>query len=398
MSDNKNWWSVIERLHSPGGSNPIKDYAEESLSWHALSNNTKMYLATPGGTINNLAEVIAQIDAFQPGRAVVNRIDKNKEKSRASFWAWDDGAINITSYDSGEDDDECDIHVWVMCADENICQKIVSIIANNIVPAEGRTADKVFVIGMSNSAYDFYKLGIASIPLERDNYTSKVIGAYDEAVADLRTTAPRGRLTIFDGPPGSGKTHLIRAFINDIKNGIFVFVPPSIVDFLSSPELLPMLIKKKSSSQIEGPIVFIFEDADNILTARTKDNLSVISTLLNMTSGLLGSMLDIRASATTNSPTGDIDPALLRPGRLSVHSTVGNLNSHEATKVYKRLTGATRIKIVPEPKQGPTYKEAISKDSISLAEVYRLARDNGWQPPVENQRKKSRHTLADFEE
>jgi SpoVK/Ycf46/Vps4 family AAA+-type ATPase len=117
----------------------------------------------------------------------------------------------------------------------------------------------------------------------------------------------------------------------------------------------------------------ILEDADNILTPRGKDNLSLISTLLNMTSGILGSMLDIRAVATTNSPTKDIDPALMRPGRLSSHVTVGELDKEKAASVFKRLTG----------------KAKTFSGQVSLAEVYRLAREAGWEPPKDTGKKRA---------
>ncbi len=182
----------------------------------------------------------------------------------------------------------------------------------------------------------------------------------------------------------------MRALIDAIKGAVFVFVPPGIVDFLASPELIPMLIQKKSSNYVDGPIVFILEDADNILVPRAKDNMSLISTLLNMTSGILGSMLDIRAVATTNSPKADIDPALLRPGRLSSHMTVGRLDTAKANAIFKRLTGKARI---PKAAGG---NEPFSKET-TLADVYLMAREHGWEPPKNADRSLKKATLSDFE-
>ena len=129
----------------------------------------------------------------------------------------------------------------------------------------------------------------------------------------------------------------------------------------------------------EGPVVFILEDGDNVLTPRGKENLSLISTLLNFTSGILGSMLDIRAIATTNSPTKDIDPALMRPGRLSAHVTVGPLSTEQAIKIFKRLTGK---------KDGVTH-------ATTLAQVYRDARKAGWEPPQQKNGSRSVRAYAE---
>lgn len=367
------WWNDLNSLPAPpNGGEVLKDLAERALARRAITTDRAMYTGSCSGTVRNLAEVMEAIDAFCPGKFIWGKLQPKEKEASKTFWAWEDGAMEVTTYKS---DDE--VYIWVMCGQQTLCQKIIDVVANNLVPMREKSQGHVFVIGRSMMGFDFYGLGVASVALERDNYSKDVLTAYDAAVADLNTLSPSGRLTIFDGPPGTGKTFLIRALIDSIKDGIFVFVPPAMVDFLASPELIPMLIQKKSSNYVDGPIIFILEDADNVLVPRDKSNVSLISTLLNMTSGILGSMLDIRAIATTNSPTKDIDPALLRPGRISSHVTVGGLDKMKARQVFKRLTGISADKL-----------DILGTDDISLATVYRDAREHGWQPPKENPKKK----------
>ena len=83
-------------------------------------------------------------------------------------------------------------------------------------------------------------------------------------------------------------------------------------------------------------------------------------------------------NATTNSPKADIDPALMRPGRLSSHVTVGKLDAAKANEIFKRLTGKGKT---------PFSAEA------SLADVYLLARENGWEPPKDTGKKRTTFAL-----
>ena len=50
-------------------------------------------------------------------------------------------------------------------------------------------------------------------------------------------------------------------------------------------------------------------------------------------------MLDLRIIATTNAEKMEFDEALLRPGRLCRHVTVGEVSPAKAGEIYKRLTG-----------------------------------------------------------
>lgn len=197
-------------------------------------------------------------------------------------------------------------------------------------------------------------LGSSGQKLVRSNYMPSAVEAYDSVVKSLVATEPFGRLVILEGPPGSGKTHLMGALLQD-SVADFVSVRPEMMSSLTSPQYIKVLAEKHTAGR---PIVLLCEDADQCLVERAGDNMSDIGALLNLSDGLIGTVLDLRIIVSTNAPKTRFDPAITRPGRLLKHIVVGKLEPEQATVCFKELTGETR-----------TFRE-----SLSLAEIYALAK------------------------
>jgi SpoVK/Ycf46/Vps4 family AAA+-type ATPase len=107
-------------------------------------------------------------------------------------------------------------------------------------------------------------------------------------------------------------------------------------------------------------IALVIEDADSCLSSRDTDNISAISSILNLSDGIIGNCLDLRIIATTNQESQDIDSALLRTGRLSSHIEVNLLDSEQAREIYGKLGGKPRL-----------FREKF----YSLSDVYAMAKD-----------------------
>lgn len=130
-----------------------------------------------------------------------------------------------------------------------------------------------------------------------------------------------------------------------------VIVPPALTNKITDPAMVDVFMDKAG----EKPYVLIIEDADTILIPRESDNIAEVSTLLNLTDGIIGQSLDIRVVLTTN--TGHKfkpDPALTRPGRLCREIEFPWLVREQALKIAEKLG-----------KSLPT-----ERGSFSIAEIY----------------------------
>ena len=220
-----------------------------------------------------------------------------------------------------------------------------------------------------------YPMGDVTSPLTRLNYNEDVLKKFDFVVRELNAEVPAGRMVLVDGLPGVGKSYLIRGILNEINYGTCVLVPVSMLENLDKPTLIPLLLKQRQRRNRSDeftetseetvlkkhkPIILIVEDADSILIPRQADNMSAISSLLNYTDGIFGSLFDLRIIATTNAHHVEIEGALLRPGRLLKRIHVDLLKPIRAEEVFLSFTG-----------QKKTFK-----NDISLAEVYSLSKGN----------------------
>ena len=260
-------------------------------------------------------------------------------------------------------------------------QKVGTLVAavENLLEKE---PPKGSVMMLAHSRGDFFltELGEIDCPLERGNYTDKIVAQYDNVIADLETDTPGGRLTLLDGVPGSGKSFLIRGIISQVK-ALFIYIPASVSGAITGPDIIPTFLRERERNV---PIVLIMEDADATIATRQIDNVGRLSDLLNMSDGILGEMADIRILATTNQKSTDIDEAVKRAGRVNEHIQFTVLGQPHAESVFRRLTG-----IDGDDNDGIRHiRDAINTGKHSLASIYKLARDHGWRPPATKKAKR----------
>ena len=170
-----------------------------------------------------------------------------------------------------------------------------------------------------------------------------------------KTTSRVGGLTIFDGPPGTGKTSLISQMIRRLeKTHVFYSLPVWQDNLLSAPELVPFW-QKQNTRHVDRIKVIVMEDAERLLWRRNFDNRESVSSLLNIADGLIGRMLRLHIVCSVNAKLEDLDPAVLRPGRLMNHRRFAVLNHQEA----KQVAAERGLAFIPDE----------GKETFTLAEV-----------------------------
>ena len=104
---------------------------------------------------------------------------------------------------------------------------------------------------------------------------------------------------------------------------------------ITNPELLTFLIDNPNS-------IFVIEDAENIIVDREQNGYSPVSTLLNISDGLLSDCLNIQIICTFNTDISKVDAALLRKGRMIAQYEFKELETVKAQALSKKL-GFDRI-------------------------------------------------------
>jgi hypothetical protein len=148
--------------------------------------------------------------------------------------------------------------------------------------------------------------------------------------------ARRYGLTLLTGDPGTGKTTLVRSLAHWLAaSHLFYFMPAARFATVESGEIVTFLTSENRNSNLRK--ILILEDAESILHRRGADNREKVATLLNLTDGLLGDALGLHVICTLNSDLTDLDPALLRPGRLIAHRDFRPLTPDEARRLAEAL-------------------------------------------------------------
>jgi len=217
------------------------------------------------------------------------------------------------------------------------------------------------IVRNSSGGLDIRNMGDGSSPLIKENYLPEVIEDIEYVISSFAKSPPIGRICVLNGEPGTGKTHLVRSMLMRL-DCVFLIVPSNLIDSLDKPEFMPLLLSVKNEH--EKPIIMIIEDGDVCLVPRKNDNISTIASLLNLSDGILGSIIDIKMVISTNADIKDMDQAIMRPGRLCKNIHVGPLPYEQANQVYRRLMKSEDVKL--------EYKKLYT-----LAEIYDITNNAG---------------------
>lgn len=157
---------------------------------------------------------------------------------------------------------------------------------------------------------------------------------HQKLIAEIEETNNSG-LYLLHGKPGTGKTSFLKQMVTQVdKNALFL--PPSMTEHLTSPNLLQLLLDVPNS-------ILIIEDAETVLMKRGPDNSDSVANLLNLTDGFPADFLNLNIICTFNTKLNDIDPALMREGRLKGMQEFGNISQEKGKQLAEDLGLDTKV-------------------------------------------------------
>ena len=136
-------------------------------------------------------------------------------------------------------------------------------------------------------------------------------------------------IVLLQGKSGTGKTTYIKHLIGKVKKKV-IFLPPNMAAYITNPDLINIMINNPNS-------ILVIEDAENIIMNREKEEKSPVSSLLNISDGLLSDCLNIQIICSFNTDISKIDTALMRKGRLIAKYEFGELCVEKAQTLSNKL-------------------------------------------------------------
>jgi len=188
-----------------------------------------------------------------------------------------------------------------------------------------------------------------------ENYNND-FAEVDNIISEFIRCDNKNGVILLHGKYGTGKTTYLRNLISN-TNKRFIFLPLNLVEAISSPNFLPFISQYKES-------VLILEDCEELLSARdsgTGQHNSLVN-LLNLGDGLLSDAFSIKIICTFNASLRQIDPAILRKGRLIARYEFTELSVEKASAIAEKLN--LNIKI----EKPMTLAEIFNSEAINFGE------------------------------
>jgi hypothetical protein len=191
--------------------------------------------------------------------------------------------------------------------------------------AEKEVDFEINIITPSGTGLDVKPLRINPTTLDIGLYYNDDFKAVHELILKRLLTPSDKGIVLLHGLPGTGKTTYLRHLVGSLNKKV-LFVPAGVAENLMNPELMDLLLEYPNA-------VLVIEDAETVITTRKFNTASGVSTLLNISDGLLSDCLNVQIICTFNSALSTVDSALLRKGRLIATYEFGKLTVEKSRRL-----------------------------------------------------------------
>jgi GTPase SAR1 family protein len=266
---------------------------------------------------------------------------------------------------------------------------------NTFIHRSTKKGSKAFIVGRNSNGYTLAEFKISIAPdFQEDSevfnliygdgfseFSEEIIKRFDpndnfENKNDMENTFRKTQpgILLLHGDPGTGKTTYIRYLVKELQERYerdTVFMTAEFfAAHINSPEFIEFF--KENTESSEHPPIIVIEDAERIILSREDgmNSSSAVSTVLNMTDGLLRDALNVQIIATFNTSVDNVDEALLRSGRLLGRKMFKKISISRAKNLLDKLniTDSEKEELIKH------FSTLSDLDEISITEIFSIIR------------------------